>query len=814
MNIPRKTGTTKWKYCGYAFAQRLRWRIAIALVAVGLLRMALPVLGEGTPANTTIRNRATGTFQDSDGNLTEVESNEVTLTVAEVAGITVQASGVTEADGDSQIAAGDLLFYQYTVTNVGNDPTRFRIPNSATVTGPGTVSGNLQISTDGGNSFIDIAGGEGFTGSIPADASILVRVPVTVTNAAAEGDEIAVQLGTTPGGAQNVERLDDATDVYTTDNPDGTGGGEVNGAPVNGTREASATQAITVASVPLALVNLLKTSATPVETNDPNDPSDDVITYQLGLEILSSIPPGSTGFVPDDLAGLTGTNLTIDGNFVNSILVSDAIASVVELTGNLSAPDGWQAIFTSDDPSTVAALDASWRTNADDVGGFGNVTRIGFIFNGTLPKGSSISGFEFEVVTSGVAETTAIANIAQVFGATEGNPNQLIFDESGDQNPNNFNDDGSFGSVDEEGNPIIGNGVGNPEADGIDSDNNNTGTGPGGEANLVVIEAPSGGISNGPRGNPDAVGPTSNSDDFTNVALSIPPDGNNPPPASFANTVENTTGADILVVPTAPEDPNSLPAGTTVTITFGDRSVTYTYDPATGFTTSDPPISIPGSLTSADYGISVQLPTAEPQTVYPISITAFVDENGDGQVSPDEPSNTTINRIYTGFVRMLKESRILPGTGPDVLPGQENFSADQKSPAPGNIIEYRFTYTNFSETGSDGNRTLSATNVLISEDGTTYDPVTNPSGNNWALDNDNSDGDSQTTTGIDTSNEVGSAVDSSGGVVEFFSGQPGTTPASDQSGTTTATDVSAYRVIVPTLEPGQSGTFTFRRRVN
>lgn len=806
MNISRKTGITRCKYCGYA--------VAIALVAGGLLRVALPVLGEGTPASTTIRNRATGTFEDSNGNVTEVESNEVTLTVAEVAGITVQASGVTEADGNSQIVPGDVLFYQYTVTNVGNDPTRFRIPNSATVTGPGTISANLQVSTDGGNNFVDITGTELITGSIPADASILVRVPVTVANGAAEGDGITVQLGNTPGGAQNVERVDNATDVYTSDNPDGTAGGEVNGVPVNGTREASASQTVTVTQVPLALVNLLKTHATPVAANDPNDPSDDVITYRLGLEVLSSIPPGSSGFVPDDLAGLSGTTLTIDGNFANRILVSDAIASVVRLTGNFSAPDGWQAIFTSDNPSTVAALNANWRTNVDDVGGFGSVTRIGFIFNGTLAKGTTVTGFEFEVVTSGVTQTTAIANIAQLFGSTEGNTNQLVFDESGDQNPNNFNDDGSFGPVDEQNNPIIGNGVGNPEADGIDADGNNTGTGPGGEDNLVVITAPSGGIQNGPQGAPNAVGPTSNSDDFSNVALPIPPNGN-PPPASFSNTVENTTGADILLVPTAPEDPNSLPAGTTVTITFGDRSVTYTYDPATGFTTSDLPITIPGTLTSADYGISVQLPTAEADTVYPIGITAFVDQDGDGQLGPNEPSNDTINRIYTGgFLRLQKESRVLRGTGEAVLPGQETFSTDQKSPAPGNIIEYRLTYTNFSENGAEGNRTLSANNVVITENGTTYDPVTNTEGNNWALDNDNSDGDGQSTTGIDTSNEVGSAVDSNGGLVEFFSGQPGTTPASDQSGTTTATDVSAYRVTVPTLEPGQSGTFTFRRRVN
>lgn len=787
---------------------------ALALLA-GYILPIVTALAEGTPAGTQITNQATGTFEDPNnpGIVIPIESNEVIVTVAEVAGIVVQANGITEADGNSNIEVDDLLYFQFQITNVGNDPTKFRLPNSANISGPVSISGNLQISNDGGATWIDITGDNFLTDSIAADESILVRVPVVVDNTATDGDEIVVQLGNTPGDAQNQPRSADTTDVYTEDNPDG--GGDVSGPPVNGVREASATQRITVSKVPQALTLLSKTHADPVATNNPTDPSDDVITYQLALEILSSIPTGSSGLVPDDLVPVVATNITLDGTLVQRILVSDAIPPGTELEDNQwQAPDGWQVVFTNTDTNTNA-LEAEWNSDVATVGGAANVTRIGFIFDGTLIQGTKVTGFEFAVRTTGVTSTTNIANLAQVFGASQDNPDRLIYDESGDSQPNNFNDDGTSGPVDENGDPIVATGVPNVETDGQDTGNNNTGTGPGGEANVVIIEAPSDGVLNGPQGAPNAVGPENANNDFSNtVSTATIPVSGTPPPAAFTNTVENTTGEPIVLLPTAPEDPNSLPAGTTVTITYGGRSVTYVYDPVTGFTSSDPPISIPASETTADYAVTIQLPSAEALQAYPVPINAFVDQDGDGQPSPGEPANTTINRIYTGFVEVIKESRLLQGSGPAVLSGQETFSIDPKTPGSGNIVEYRFTYTNISLAGGPGNRTLSADNLTIVEDGTTYDPVDNPSGNNWALDNDNNDGDDDPTTSIDSSHVVGTAVDSSGGFVVFFNNNPPTS-GTELSGNTASTDVTRYEVqLQRPLAPEESGTFRFRRQVN
>ena len=778
-------------------------------------------IAEGTPAGTEIRNQATGTFEDpnnpSQGPI-KIESNTVTVTVAEVAGITVQPDGVSQANDNNQIEIGDLLFFQFKVTNVGNDPTQFRIPNTATVSGPGTPSGNLQISTDGGTTWIDVIGDNFLTGSIPAGGSVLVRVPVLVNNTANLGDEIAVQLGNTPGDEQNQPRSPNSNDLYTEDNPPGAGGEQAPGSPANGTREASATQRVTVSGQPRqAFARSLKTHATPIALNNPADPTDDVITYRLGLEVLATLPPEIVGFVADDLVPNTSNTLTVDGVLVPRILISDAIPVGTQLQDNQwQVPNGWQVVFTNS-PTTSNPLQANWRTDVAAVGGVANVTRIGFLFNGTIPRGTTVTGFEFAVRTTGITTTTTVANLAQVFGGSASNPGQLIYDESGDQVPNNFNDDGTPAPIDQTGNPVVNPGVPNVETDGQDTANNNTGTGPGGEANVVVIVAPGEGeLLNGPEDAPSAVGPESIENDFTNTAVPV---SGSPPPVNFTNTVQNNTGQPILLLPTAPEDPNSLPAGTRVTITYGGRSVTYIYDPATGFVSAEPgapPISIPGTETTANYQVTIQLPATEPLKAYPVPITAFVDADGDGQPSPGEPANTTINRIYSGFVEVIKESRLLQGSGPAILPGQETFSTDQKTPGSGNIVEYRFTYKNISlaEGQGQGNRTLSASNFVIVEDGTTFDQINNPSGNNWALDNDNLDQDDDRTTGIDSSHVVGSAIDSLGGTIVFFNSYP-PTPGAEVSGTTTGTDVTRYEMRSQRpLAPQETGTFTFRRQVN
>ncbi len=827
--------------------------VATALLANGIFQFVAPVLADGTAAGQSISNTATATYEDPNkpGTTINATSNTVTVTVAEVAGITVTASGVsigTDADSNNKISVGDTLSYIYTITNVGNDPTKFRIPNLAEVTGPATVKGNLQISTDGGKTWTDISNTELITNSIPSGGSVMVRVPVQVTSGAKDNDIITVTLGDTPGDAQNQERNPNGGDVYTVDN-NSTENGDIAGDPVNGVREASVTQKATVSASlkNYALASILKTRSN-YDNAGTGEITDDKLTYSLSLKVAATDPTGNN-LTP---APLVGTEITVDGTKVSRILVSDAIPKDTQLAVAPTPPPGWKTVYTTDNAANPLA--ATWTTTppAD----LSTVTRVGFINDDSIVKsvapGETVSGFSVEVkVRSSVTGTSLeVANIAQLFGQTsgvptvdnntDGIPDNLIYDESGDQNPSNFDgqippgtDNDNNGIPDT--NPPIEDGYINDATDlgniGKDSGNNNTGSGPGGEANVFTVAEPvASSVQNGPDGAPDAIGPTDNNDDFTNKSALVPAGtkpGSTIDPAgvAFTNTVENNgTDSGVLTLqPIAPAIPGDLPQNTTVTITYGSKSATYTYDGAGGFTlkAGDSPITIanfdPDDV--VNYGVEVNLPDGTPLSTdltradkgFPVPIEAAIDlyttdTNSDGikdsgNDNTADAKNITIDRVYTGYLKLVKESRVLPGTGPAVLTGQDQFSTDPRTPAPGNIIEYRITYTNISTPqAGTGNVILKADKVVITEDGT-------KDGNNWALDNDGNGA-------IDTTNIVGTAKDSGAATITFFSGNPADTAAVDQTGTTVNTDVTKYiDTAIGQVAPGESRNFSFQRQV-
>ncbi len=837
-----------------------RQLLTAALLIGGTFQIASSVMAQTAPtptsANTSISNTATATYNDA-GNPTgpalNSSSNTVTITVAEIAGLFINPAGVVDnTTGTPGIQANDTIFFDFDVTNVGNDPTTIVIPNLATISGPGTISGALQIETAPGV-FTPISGSSFTSGQVQPGASVRVRVPVTV--ASVSTGTITVTLGdTTPSVAQNVPYLATAGSVFTQDNntpsPPGTPVLEATGtAPANGEREASTNQSATINATDQAFATVLKTLTSYSQNGSVNLTNDDLLTYGLSLRVEGSPPSASSTTL--NAAPLTGTALTggVDGNTTTRfILISDAIPLGTSLNAVPVAPIGWRVVYTTTSTATPATQAVWTLATPSPISPAAGVTRVGFIYDPddslasnspAIAPNTTVTGFSFLVRTTTSFSATGttggqIANIAQVFGTSNGGTT-LVYDESGDQNPSNFNDAGTPGSI------IPTTGVANPGTDGTDP-GNNSGTDPagntvgGGEDTILNIPAPGvSGVLLGPEGAAGATGPTNNNDDFTNRAanFSTPDtpansDTTDPAPVAFVNTVQNngTTPANISIIPTAPLDVNlaDLPIGTLVTVsaTGVPGSKTYTWNGTIFVPDGQPVITIlgvPANGGISAYNISIDLPAGttlstdrvslEPgdsEYGYPVPVTAIIESGtANGVVDTGEASNTSIDRVYVGFLRLLKESRLVPGFGPAFSAGQEVFSSTAlRTPAPGNRVEYQITYTNISSVPASGSGSiaLNANNIVITENGTVLP-------NNWGRDNDVSG-----TPGfgqIDTLNVPGTAIESGGVVPSYFNGTAGTAPSGDTA------DVTAYTVntgATPVLGPSQFRTFRFQRQID
>jgi hypothetical protein len=786
------------------------------LISSGMLQLAAPVLALGTDAGTQITNTATASYEDpTDPNKPlNTFSNTVKVTVAEVAGITVVADTFAVVKGGTNTGvgaeAGDKVNFDYIVTNVGNDATQFRIPGTATVTGAGSVD-KVQYFDTATSTWIDIpSAGEFISPSRLPGESLKVRVITSILAGAGSNTDVVVTLGnTTAPGAQNVTRDATGGDVYTVDNADRVAG-EVNGAPENGVREAAVSQKVTIGATPEAFATVTKVHGAQNPGANANILTDDTLTYSLALKVAAQADvPTTSNKIAADLAA---TTITLDGNAAaKKVLVSDAVP-VYTTAKTLTAPAGWTAVYTTTATATNANA-ATWLS----IPGTGTLavpagaTRVGFVADGPIAKGTTTPDMLVTVELTNIPATGGnVANIAQVFGSTDVNGVlKPVYDESGDNKPNNYNDNGTPAPVDPiTGTPAVSTGVVDPTAPGVtDTNNNNTGTGDAGEPNVVAVTPPGqAGILNGTSNTPGAVGPTGNNDDFTNVSAPIPattwvPDANgnyiptpiDPGAVPFSNTFQTAAGSptgNVDLLPATPATP--LPAGTKVTISNGSTSKVYEFDGAkfvdvvngVATTTAATPLIVPNVVagTRVNYGVEVDLPAGTPQLAgYSVPVTAFVDVNGDGLVGATEPQNQTIDRVYTGYLRLTKEAQITDANGGII----EAFTATpNKNAQPGQSIEYRITYKNISEVApvNSGSVTLKAQNIKVTEDG-------NAAPNNWAP---------------ITTHKAASATDSNNGAITFDSGASNnSTPA-----------VAVYQdVVAGPLAPQAVGTFSFTRVV-
>ena len=175
--------------------------IGAALLAASLFQISRPVLSAGTTAGQTIRNTATGTYKDNEGNPYTIDSNTVEVTVAKVAGITNIPSGFedeTSSATNTSVLTGDTVSFTFTITNVGNDRSNIHIPTIQDIIdangtkGLDTASLVMTADLDGDGNFDDFdvatdldGNGDFIVGDVPANGQIFIKVTGDVTATAA-----------------------------------------------------------------------------------------------------------------------------------------------------------------------------------------------------------------------------------------------------------------------------------------------------------------------------------------------------------------------------------------------------------------------------------------------------------------------------------------------------------------------------------------------------------------------------------------------------------------------------------------------------
>jgi hypothetical protein len=374
---------------------------------------------------------------------------------------------------------------------------------------------------------------------------------------------------------------------------------------------------------------------------------------------------------------------------------------------------------------TTAPLAATWSTTAPSP--LSNTTRIAFPVGATLTAGACSSSINLIVtVNTGIDASVPIDEIGDVFG--KNSLGTTITDQSGDATANNGDSNADFneGYVAGAGHGVIQ------------------------RTTLTQVGA----VLIGPSGAPAAVGPTDNNDDYSNKAVNtgiagVAPGGVTTASGQlvYVNTIQNTGNTSDTYTIDAP----TVPAGFTVEVsTNGGGSYTT--------------VSGGGSVSlaiafGASANINVRITEPSGKTVLTgydtiIRVTSTI---------TPASNNKTIDRLYTGFVRLDKTFSVSNGTGVGAA----------TDAVPGAVITYTITYTNVSSSNGDANCVkLTASNLVITEDG-----LSAP--NNW---------------GTYTTN----------------SGSP------SDSGTGTVATVSAtkYTDTIASLAPGASAAFTFKRSIN
>jgi hypothetical protein len=697
-----------------------RLLVVLALACV----LGAPALAQQTPGGTVITNTATATYTDGTSTY-DTKSLPVTVTVANVSGLKITPDGQTDP---SVVAGKTNVKYVFTVTNLGNfdDQVRFlarsgaNLPSaSIVISGPGVVT-DAFIDLNGNNTkdagepvlYNNVANVDQLfkkSGDVSGLDKYNVVVVVSINAGATVGQNVRVQLGNEVVASpyDNVASSGAGSEVRTIN------------ASANGSRQAGGDIKANIANDALLQVSLSSAPAGPVALGSD-------ITYTVGV-----CNTGANDAAPITLSGNSGVFI------VMPVPVNTTIKSVQPFTGSLLT------LYTTD-ALTVAPTAATWNPAPASmpVG----TTRVAFKVATPLLANSSpcSANIPFVVtVNNGIDASNPIREMADAFA------NNSIGTAITDQS-----DGASSGAQ------TASKGDGNALNPNVTQPNAGSGT-----PILTTLQAV-GNVLNGPLGQPGASGPGGQNDDYTNKSVNtgiagIAPGGNTNAAGNaivFDNTVQNNGNANDTYTLSV----FSFPAGTTVRIST-DGGTVWTLLVNNGVATGNPnPTLAVAYGSTANYKVEVTLPSGLlVLTGYDTVIRA---------TSGNTPAvnNNTIDRVYTGFIRLDKSVIVTNGTG----------VGNATDPVPGAVIEYTITYTNVSTTLGSNNALLSATSVTITDLGTGT--------NNW------------------TANATYLAGSASSQLVTPV-------PTSPYGAiTVTGSPVDKVEVVLPGLAAGASGTFKFK----
>jgi len=293
-------------------------RLIAASLAVGSMAgFGAQALAQ-TAAGTLIKNLATVTYEDENGNSYSAQSNEAVVTVAPVYSATI------ENDNNLTGAPGQTVYFPHTLSNTGNITDTFTV--AADNGGVVYLDENNNGQPDPGEPVV--------TGpvSIPAGEQVSLVVALAVPTTAANGSTLATELTATSTNG--------ATVVDTGANVDGT----------DGTND----DVITVSTGPVLVLN--KSSV--------HDEANNQITYTLtvknnggsdasNVNIVDALPEVDTDGdgVADTQVALVASSISANG-LINS---GDAVPLITTSIDEASSPLG-DVNFDGDSVDTLEAI--------------------------------------------------------------------------------------------------------------------------------------------------------------------------------------------------------------------------------------------------------------------------------------------------------------------------------------------------------------------------------------------------------------------------------------------------------------------------